>query len=556
MGFEELLMSGIGILGFILFLAFAYLLSRYKRCPSNRILVIYGSVGKGKSAKCIHGGGTFVLPIIQDWKFMSLNPMPIEINLQGALSKQNIRINTPSTFTVAISTDTNIMLNAAERLLGLEEPEIKEQALDIIIGQLRLVIATLTIEEINQDREQFLQLINKHVASELNKIGLHLINVNIKDITDESGYIESIGKKAASEALNQAKVEVAQQERMGAIGHAKAVRERDVEVANEEAQSEEGVKDASTRRRVAVANLEVKAVAGEAIAEKERQIQIAAQEAESEEGIKNANARKRVAVAKLEAEAIEGENTADAQQRIAVAKLEAEAVGGENESKAKVADYEAGLAEKRAEANRRSQVANAESETAILQAEKLVELSLLEKNEVVRREVEKRKTEIDAEAQAEESRRLAKGEADATLFKYQAEAEGLRKLLEAKASGYTNIINSCDGDTKAAATLLLLEKLEALVGMQTEAMSNLQIDKITVWDSGNGNGEGGSTSNFIRNFIGTLPPVHELAKQAGIDLPSFLGNISGDENTGNGIVEVEVEETMNGTDNNGVTDLA
>ena len=377
---EELLMSGAGILGFVLFLCFAYLLSRYKRCPSNRILVIYGKVGSGKSAKCIHGGGTFVLPIIQDWKFMSLNPMPIEINLQGALSKQNIRINTPSTFTVAISTDNAIMLNAAERLLGLEEPEIKEQALDIIIGQLRLVIATLTIEEINQDREQFLHLINKHVATELNKIGLHLINVNIKDITDESGYIESIGKKAASEALNQAKVEVAQQERMGAIGHAKAVRQRDVEVANEEAQSEEGVKDANTRRRVAVANLEVKAVAGEAIAEKERQIQIAAQEAESEEGVKDANARKRVAVAKLEASAIEGENTADAQQRIAVAKLEAKAIEGENESKAKVADYEAGLAEKRAEANRRSQVAEAEAETAILQAEKLVELSLLEKN--------------------------------------------------------------------------------------------------------------------------------------------------------------------------------
>lgn len=542
---SELLASGIGILGFVLFLCFAYLLSRYKRCPSNRILVIYGKVSSGKSAKCIHGGGTFVLPIIQDWKFMSLNPMPIEINLQGALSKQNIRINTPSTFTVAISTDDAIMLNAAERLLGLEEPEIKEQALDIIIGQLRLVIATLTIEEINQDREQFLQLINKHVASELNKIGLHLINVNIKDITDESGYIESIGKKAASEALNQAKVEVAQQERMGAIGHAKAVKERDVEVANQEAESEEGVKDANTRRRVAVANLEVKAVAGEAIAEKERQIQIAAQEAESEEGVKNANAHKRVAIAKLEAEAIEGENTADAQQRIAVAKLEAEAVEGENESKAKMADYEAGLAEKRAEANRRSQVANAESETAILQAEKLVELSLLEKNEVVRREVEKRKTEIDAEAQAEESRRLAKGEADATLFKYEAEAEGLRKLLAAKASGYENIINSCEGDTKAAATLLLLEKLETLVGMQTEAMSNLKIDKITVWDSGSGSGEGGSTSNFIRNFIGTLPPVHELAKQAGIDLPSFLGNIGGEKSNGTApIVEVEVEETV------------
>jgi len=214
----DFLLNTVGIGGIVLTAVGGFLLTRYKRCPSNRILVIYGKVGKGKSAKCVHGGGSFILPVIQDWQYLNLNPLPIEIDLKGALSRQNIRINTPSTFTVGISTRPEVMLNAAERLLGLAEPEIRTQAIDIILGQLRLVIATLTIEEINQDREQFLQLINKHVASELNKVGLELINVNIKDITDESGYIESIGKKAAAEAINLAKVEVAQQERSGAIG--------------------------------------------------------------------------------------------------------------------------------------------------------------------------------------------------------------------------------------------------------------------------------------------------------------------------------------------------
>ena len=122
-------------------------------------------------------------------------------------------------------------------------------------------------------------------------------------------------------------------------------------------------------------------------------------------------------------------------------------------------------------------------------------------------------------------------------MKYKAEAEGLQQLLQAKAKGYEEIVASCNGDSKAAATLLLLEKMETLVAKQTEAISNLKIDKITVWDSGNGD-NGGSTSNFIRNFISTLPPMHELAKQAGIDLPEFLGSMK------NGKVDQKIIEEI------------
>jgi len=191
---------------------FVFLASRYKRCPSDMILVVYGKVGEGQSSNCIHGGGTLVWPLIQDFSFMSLTPMTINIPLQNALSMQNIRINVPSTFTVGISTDKAIMNNAAERLLNLPSSKIEDMAKEIIFGQLRLTVASLTIEQINQDRESFLESIRKNVEPELNKIGLYLINVNITDITDESTYIESIGKKAASEAINKAIVDVAEQE--------------------------------------------------------------------------------------------------------------------------------------------------------------------------------------------------------------------------------------------------------------------------------------------------------------------------------------------------------
>lgn len=512
------------VVGAILILVII-LISRYKRCPSNKILVVYGKVGPEKSAKCIHGGGALIIPVIQDYQYLTLSPIPIEIDLKGALSKQNIRINTPSTFTVGISIKEGIMLNAAERLLGLSEDEIKMQALDIIIGQLRLVIATLTIEEINKDREQFLSLINKHVASELNKIGLELINVNIKDITDESGYIEAIGKKAAAEAINQAIVEVAQQETSGAMGQAKAFREKDVQVAVEQAQSEEGVKEAEAKKRIAIANVETQATIGEAKATSEQEIQIAEQDALSDEGQKAAETQKRVKIANLEAEAIAGENESSAKEAISIAELE----------------------ERKAEARRRSDVARAESLKAILEAEKIAELARLEKEEIIRNEINKRKQVIDAEAKAQETVNLAKGDADSTLLKFQAEAKGMEELLNAKANGYKEIIEACGGDSKAAATLLLLEQMESLVSRQTEALANLKIDKITVWDSGNGsgNGSGGegtnATAGFIRNFISALPPIHDLAKQVGIDLPDYLGSMTANDVLAN-IPQPESEE--------------
>ncbi|HSH38341.1 MAG TPA: flotillin family protein, partial [Chthoniobacterales bacterium] len=209
------------LLGAAVLIVFATLVAfakRYKKCPSDRILVVYGKVASGRSAHCLHGGAAFIWPIIQDYQFLDLTPVPIEINLQGALSKQNIRVNTPSTFTVGISTEPGVMENAAERLLGLELTEIKELAKDIIFGQMRVVIATMNIEEINSDRDKLIANIAEGVEVELKKVGLRLINVNIQDVTDVSGYIDALGQEAASKAINEARIKVAQADRDGQIG--------------------------------------------------------------------------------------------------------------------------------------------------------------------------------------------------------------------------------------------------------------------------------------------------------------------------------------------------
>jgi flotillin len=506
--------AGFGVLALIAFVVLvfftvAFMASRYKRCPSDKILVIYGRVDKGRSSRTIHGGGAFVWPLIQDYAYISLTPITISIPLENALSLQNIRINVPSTFTVGVSTVPEIMSNAAERILHLPQNAIEEMAKEIIFGQLRLTVASLTIEQINQDRESFLDSIRRNVEPELNKIGLQLINVNITDITDASEYISSIGKKAASEAINQAKIDVAEQSRYGAIGEANAIREQEIKVAEAMAEAEIGRKTADANQRQRVQEQEASAVQGENTANA---------------NIARYNAELEIQRAKAKADSEKGRKSAEADQRIFVQEQEAGAVKGENTSKASIAEYNAELEVKRAAASKQAEVARYEAQVAIQQALYKAEQERLRAEEVVRQEIEKNKVEIAAEAEAERIRREARGEADGILAKYQAEAEGIRKLLEAKAEGYRQLVESVGGDAQAASTFLMIEKLEELVARQVEAISNLKIDKITVWDSG-GNGDGSSTSNFIANLFKSLPPLQEISNMAGLELPEYLGKV-------------------------------
>ena len=482
---ETVPMIWLGLIGSVVLLGFfflMFLIKQYKRCPSNQILVVYGKVGTNKAADCLHGGGKFIIPLIQDYAYLNLEPLVIDIPLEGALSLNNIRVNVPATFTVGISTDPVLMNNAAERLLLLDDVKIRDQAQDIILGQLRLVIATLSIEEINKDREKFMALINTNVAEEVNKIGLTLINVNIRDITDESGYIEAIGKRAAAEAINQARVDVAQQERDG----------------------ETGQKLAEQERRVRVAALEATSVEGEVQSKRDREI----------------------ATAQREAETVAATKQAEQEQRIQVAAAESAAVEGENKSNAEIAESNAQLAEVRAEARRKADVAAAEAAQAILTAQREEEIARLRKDELAKQEIEKTRVEIAADATAEKARREARGEADAILATYTAEAAGTQKVLEAKAEGYRQLVAACAENPQVAPTLLMIEQLPALVAEQVKAIQNLKIDKITVWDSGSNGNKNGATADFLSGLIGSLPAMHELAEQAGIELPSVLGRVS------------------------------
>ena len=483
----------------VIFAIVAALISRYKRCPSDKILVIYGKTG-GSSARCVHGGGAFIWPVIQDYAFLDLKPLSIEANLTNALSRQNIRVDVPCRFTIAISTEPDSMNTAAERLLGFSHEQIQELAKDILFGQLRLVIATMTIEEINSDRDKFLDNISRNVDSELRKIGLKLINVNVTDIKDESGYIEALGKEAAAKAINEAKISVAEQEKIGETGKALADREKDTQIA--ETHRDRDVKIAITHKdkEISIASALKDEAVGKAITKKDEEIGMAEAERET---------------------------------RIKISEANALAVKGENEAKITIANSEALRREKEAESLKIAITAEKVQQAKALEeaylAEQKAELARSERerstqiaNVVIPAEIAKQRAIIEAQAAAETLRENAKGEADAIFAKMEAEAKGLFEILTKQAQGYEKVVQASGGDPNKAFQLLLIEKLPDLVKTQVEAVKNIKIDKITVWDSGNNAENGGSTANFVSGMMKSVPPLNDLFNMAGLNLPNYL----------------------------------
>ncbi|WP_457616795.1 flotillin family protein [Lutibacter sp.] len=460
--------SGVTLISAVVFIVVILLFSilkRYKRCPSDKILVVYGKTGGGKSAKCIHGGAAFIFPVFQDYAFLDLTPMSIEVNLTNALSKQNIRVNVPSRFTIGISTEPSVMQNAAERLLGLNLDAVQDLAQEIIFGQLRLVVASMDIEEINSDRDKFLSHITHSVEAELKKVGLKLINVNITDIHDESGYIEALGKEAAAKAINDAKISVAQKDRDGAIGQAQAVQDQRIQVAAANAHAVEGENTA----KIQIANSDAERRSREAEAEK---IAIASEKVQAAKALEEAYAAERIA----------------------------------EDARAKRKEAEQGA------------------------------------DIIVPAEISKRKVEIDAEAEAEQIRRIAKGEADAIFMKKQAEAKGMYEILTKQAQGLDQIVKAAGDNAKDAVLLLVADKLPELVKTQAEAIKNIKIDKVTVWENGGGKDGKTATSNFISGMYKAVPPLQEMFNMAGMQLPNYLKGDTVEANDENAKTTAETQE--------------
>jgi flotillin len=463
--------------GVVLLLMFAItLMTRYRMCPPDRILVVYGKVANGISSRCYHGGSTFVWPVFQSYGYLDLSPMNIEIELKGALSSQNIRIDAPASFTIGISTDPEIMQNAATRLLGRSSQEIEHLASEIVMGQMRVVFASMTIEEINNDREKLISAITKGVKVELHKIGLRMINGNIRDIKDHSGYIDALGKEAAAKAINDAQIRVAQENQRGAVGRAEAEREQAVRVATALAEARKG----------------------------ENTAQVVIAKSNADLATEQAEAKRRVEAAQKVAEARALQEGYKAQQ-------EAELARAAREKAQQQAD----------------QIVKAEidKERIRIDAEaKAAQTRIIQEGQsaayVIQKDAEAEGVKRVAEGEAAGIRAKLGAEASGIQAKLTAEAEGTRAILDAKSQGFEKLLRVA-GDSAGATQLLIAENIVRISEIQAGAIKGLQFEKIIVMG---GSGPGGSgAGQFVQDLYKGVLPINELAKSVGLNLPSFLG---------------------------------
>ena len=553
------------ILAVVIILTIIGVLSRYRRCKPNQVLVVYDKTGgEKKSAKLYHGGAAFVLPIIQSYDVLSMEPMQIDCKLTGALSSQNIRVDVPTTITVAISTNPEIMQNAAERLLGMDTESTENLITDIVYGQMRLIIAEMTIEKLNSDRDEFLDKARKNIDNELNKLGLYLLNINISDIRDEAGYIMNLGKEAESRALNEAQANIEEQEKLGAIKIARRRKKRlwlipkknkrfkllvlkkEKETIVAETKKEKEIALALTDKEkqigVAQADRDRAAVIAKTLTDKESAIvrskaELEVNKAEAERmeevGKNKAEADKEAAIAIQDSEAqikkAEAEKNAsigynNAQKEVAVSVSELQIIKAQSEKKAGEEKVKSEAAVKTAKelADKEVEEAKAKKVQAALKAEKIVPAETQKEEAILQADAEAEKIKRRAEAEAAAHLAKAEAEAKAIQMKLEAEAEGKKKSLMAEADGFKAMVEAAESNPQIAIQYKMVNQWKEIAGEQVKAFEHINLGNITVFDGGQN-----STGNFLNNVVKTVAPALGVIDQ--LPIADTLKKLKGDD---------------------------
>lgn len=521
MGENEFMLLAILIL--VVILAFVGILSRYRKCKSDEVLVVYGKTAGTKSAKLYHGGAAFVWPIIQGYDFLSMKPLQIDCKLTGAISAQNIRVDVPTTITVAISTDPEVMQNAAERMLGLTIEDKQNLITDVVYGQMRLVIADMTIEELNSDRDKFLTKVRDNIDTELRKFGLYLMNINISDIRDAANYIVNLGKEAESKAQNEAQANIEEQEKLGAIKIANQIKERETKVAETRKDQEVAIAATKKEQEIAIAETRKDQEISVAQADKERismvaqanaiqESQVAKAEAEKNINVQQANTEKESRVAELnsdmqikqadaEKKAAIGRNEAQKEIARSNAELSVTQSNAEKEAGEARAKAEAGIQTAREKAQKEVEEAKALKVESSLKAEKIVPAEIAKQEAILQADAVAEKVKREAEAKAQATLAQAEAEAKAIRMRLEAEAEGKKMSLLAEAEGFEAMVKAAELNPSIAIQYKMVDQWKQIAGEQVKAFEHIDLGNITVFDGGNG-----TTGNFLNNLVKTVAP--------------------------------------------------
>ena len=468
-------------------------------CGADEIIVISGA-GSGKKkdstdessgAIVRHAGLVFYLPGLQTYRRISLKPRSLDVTLKSVPCSNFIDMDVTANITYTVG-NSPILMRRAAIFLG-SDTEIQSLALTTVSGVFRSVINQNTVEELINGKEKFQNTAKEQLESVMQAFGLMIMNINLRDVNDSANtYVKSLSERASAEVVNKAAIDVANLDRDAAITLADTARAKETSVARANSSKDTELRDIETTRNIELAtktNLET--------------LQLA-----------ELNRAREVELARV-----------TATQQVET-----------NSQLSRTLESDATLAITRATENARSSTASARATKEILEADQQVALERARLEEVtpiiIQNEIEVANEtarasalKIAAEARASAVRTDADAEAYAITVRGTAEADAQRRVNETRVELFETLVKACNGDTNAVVNIMMTEKAEVIAATYAQALSNIKFDKITLMGGSEGKG-GAGIADFIRDFAGCLPSIHEMAHTTGIALPALFGSMN------------------------------
>ncbi len=485
----------------------------YIKVSPNQAAVISGrtrqlSDGTKVGYRQVRGGATLVIPFLEKVEYLDLNVITVPLTTSRAYTGQGVPVSVKAVANVKIKGDDTSLRAAAERFLGMPQEEFHRLVFQTLEGHLRAILGTLTVEEINNDRQSFAMKLTTEAAGDLEKMGIGLDALTIQEISDDEGYLDALGKRRTAEV------------------------KRDAEIGQAEANRDSKIKASLALQEGEKVRLETEANIAQS--NRETEIQKAQVAAEIQKERAKANQAGPLAEAKAQQEVVAEEVRVEkvrTQEQIAV--QEQEVLRKEKELEATVV--------KQAEAERKAAILKAQGlqEAAILEAEgkKQAQIAQAEaESQTLQKEGLGRATAIEAEgrAEAEKIRALGLAEAEKLQAKGLAEAKAIEAQGLAEAAAIKEKAAAWREFNDAARLQTILEKLPSIIESSAPVFQAVaeplgKIDKIVMIDQGGGNGDGNGNSSGINRFAQTAPSVIfgllQQLQAMGLSVPEVMAQL-------------------------------
>ncbi len=468
-----------------LFLLIIGILTWWKKVPQDKALVV-----TGLRKRVISGGGGIVIPILERTDRISLENMKIVVNTQGALTEQGVDIIADGVAVIKVKSDKESILAAVEQFNTGNEAKtinvIENIAKDVLEGKLREIISKLTVEEIYKDREKFASQVQEVAALDLAEMGLEIKAFTIRDISDQNGYLEALGKRRISEV------------------------KRDALIAEAEAAKETKIRTSEAYRLGEEARLVAETQISEAAKDKELKVQAYKKEEQTAKAIADL-------AYEIESNKVKKEVT-ETQMQVEILRKEKEIELAEQEATRKEKELDASVIKQ----------ANAEKYKQEKEADAI-----------------KYKQVLDAQAQAEYIRLEGNARAEARRLEGLADVEIIRETGKAEAEAMQKKAEAFKLYNEAAMTQMILEKLPEIAKSVAEPLS--QTEKIVIIDSGSNGGGKGATgaakvSGYVTDIMATLPETVETL--TGVNMMDYFKKLTTGTKTANEAVTPQTNTTQ------------